>query len=145
MVVRNILLDTNGYSAFKRGNPDAIAVIQHTPLIGVSSIVLGELLSGFAAGQRQATNQQELARFLASPRVALLEITAKTAEYYAQVYLNLRGKGRPIPTNDMWVAASALQYDYALLTYDHHFAEVDDLVIVSNLAELLQANDLEDE
>ncbi len=138
--MRNIALDTNGYAAFKQGDPDAIAVIQHAPLIGVSSIVLGELLSGFAAGQRQIANQQELIRFLASPRVTLLEITAKTAEYYAKVYLNLRGKGRPIPTNDMWIAASALQYDYAVLTYDHHFTEVDGLVIVSNLADLIQAS-----
>lgn len=55
--MRNIALDTNGYAAFKQGDPDAIAVIQYAPLIGVSSIVLGELLSGFAAGQRQIANQ----------------------------------------------------------------------------------------
>ena len=90
---------------------------------------MGELLSGFAAGKHQTDNQQELARFLASPRVVVLEITAKTAEYYAKVYLHLRGKGRPVPTNDMWIAASALEYDYAVFTYDRHFAEIDDLVI----------------
>lgn len=96
-----ILLDTNAYSAFKLGEPEAISVIQHAPLIGINSIVLGELYSGFAAGKREVENRRELKRFLDSPRVVLPPITASTADYYARVYLDLKRQGRPIPTNDM--------------------------------------------
>jgi tRNA(fMet)-specific endonuclease VapC len=60
VAVRNILLDTNAYAAFKRGAPDAVEIIRHVPLIGISSIVLGELLGGFAAGTRETANRQEL-------------------------------------------------------------------------------------
>ena len=135
--MRSILLDTNAYAAFKRGEPQAIEIIRHAHVIGINSIVLGELYSGFAAGERDAENRQELKRFLDSRRVILLPITESTAEYYAKVYLNLRHEGKPIPTNDMWVAASALQHGLAVFTYDHHFAAVDDLVVGGSLADLL--------
>ncbi len=131
----SILLDTNAYAAFKRGEPKAIDIMQHAHVIGINSIVLGELYCGFAAGKRNAENQQELKRFLDSPRVTLLPITENTAEYYAKVYLDLRRKGKPIPTNDMWVAASALQHGLAVFTYDHHFTAVDDLSIGASLAD----------
>ena len=60
MAMRNILLDTNAYATFKQGASDAVEIIQHTSIIGVSSVVLGELLSGFAIGSREAVNRQEL-------------------------------------------------------------------------------------
>ena len=78
MVVRDILLDTNAYAAFKRGMPDAVEVIAHAPRIGINSIVLGELLSGFAVGTREAENRQELEQFLASERVRQLVVDAET-------------------------------------------------------------------
>ncbi len=134
--MRNILLDTNAYAAFKRGEPGATDIIRHAPLIGVNSVVLGELYSGFAAGERDVENRQELKRFLDSPRVILLPITENTAEYYARVYVDLRRKGRPIPTNDMWVVASALQHGLAVFTYDHHFGAVDGLIVGNSLADL---------
>ena len=108
MAIREILLDTNAYAAFKQGRSDAVEIIKHVPLIGLSSIVLGELLSGFAMGKREATNREELKQFLASERVRLFAIDEDTAEYYAVVYQGLRQKGHPIPTNDMWIAATAL-------------------------------------
>lgn len=58
MAVRSILLDTNAYAAFKRDAPEAVEIIRYAPLIGISSIVLGEVLSGFAVGTREATNRQ---------------------------------------------------------------------------------------
>ena len=79
MAVRDVLLDTNAYVAFKRGLPDAVDVLTHTPRIGINSIVLGELLSGFAVGTREAGNRQELQQFLTSERVHQLVIDAETA------------------------------------------------------------------
>jgi tRNA(fMet)-specific endonuclease VapC len=89
--------------------------------------VLGELLGGFAAGMREPKNRAELARFLESPRVEVLPITAETADSYALVYTGLRRKGQPIPTNDLWIAASALEHGAALLTRDAHFTKIDGL------------------
>lgn len=137
MAVKQILIDTNGYTAFKQGTVEAIEVIQHAPSIGINSVVLGELLGGFAVGTRQEINQQELSRFLASPRVTVFDITANTATHYAHIYQALRQKGRPIPVNDMWIAASALEHGCALYTYDHHFNAVDDLAIVTNLNDMI--------
>ena len=86
MAVRDILLDTNAYAAFKRGLLDAVEVIAHAPRIGINSIVLGELLSGFAVGTREAENRRELEQFLASERVHQLVIDAETAAQYTGVY-----------------------------------------------------------
>ena len=79
MAVRDVLLDTNAYVAFKRGMPEAVDVLTHVPRIGINSIVLGELLSGFAVGTREEANRQELQQFLASERVHQLVIDAETA------------------------------------------------------------------
>ena len=137
MAVRNILLDTNAYAAFKRGAPDAVEIIRHVPLIGISSIVLGELLGGFAAGTRETANRQELEQFLDSDRVRLFFVDDGTAEFYATVYQSLKRKGHPIPTNDMWIAATALQHGLAVFSYDSHFQAVDGVVTGFRLADLI--------
>ena len=137
MAIRNILLDTNAYAAFKRGAPDAVEIIRHVPLIGISSIVLGELLGGFAAGTRETANRQELEQFLDSDRVRLLFVDDGTAELYATVYQSLKRKGHPIPTNDMWIAATALQHGLAVFSYDSHFQAVDGVVTGCRLADLI--------
>jgi predicted nucleic acid-binding protein len=129
VAIKEILLDTNAYVAFKRNRTDAIEIIRQAPLIGINSIVLGELLAGFAVGTHETINKQELKRFLSSKRVKVFFTDDATAEYYAVVYRNLRQKGRPIPTNDMWIAATALQHDLAVFTYDGHFQAVDGIMV----------------
>jgi len=125
--MRPVLLDTNAYTAFMLGAAEMVEVFAHAERLLLNSIVLGELLGGFAAGTREAKNRRELARFLDSPRVETLPVTADTADSYALVYAGLRRKGQPIPTNDLWIAASALEHGAALLTRDAHFAHVDGL------------------
>ena len=137
MGVRDVLLDTNAYVAFKRGTPAAVEVLTHVPRIGINSIVLGELLSGFAIGTRAEANRQELQQFLTSERVHQLVIDAETAAQYAIVYWELRRRGRPIPTNDMWIAASALQHGFAVFSDDRHFREVPDLHVGTRLDDFL--------
>lgn len=126
--MRAIALDTNAYTAFKTGRPDAIEIIRAADAIGISVVVLGELLGGFALGDREARNRAELRKFLSSPRVQTHAIGETTADYYARVYASLRRKGRPIPTNDLWIAASALQQGVGLFSYDAHFNEIDGLI-----------------
>ncbi|MHB1099843.1 MAG: PIN domain-containing protein [Burkholderiales bacterium] len=125
--MRPIALDTNAYTAFKRGDEQIVAVLQHAPLILVCVTVLGELLGGFAAGQRESNNRSELTQFLDSPRVKVVHSTTATADLYALVYAALHRKGQPIPTNDLWIAASCLEYGAALLTFDAHFQNIDGL------------------
>jgi len=134
--VNPILLDTNAYVAFMRGQSKAVAVLQHAPMIAVSPVILGELLCGFAAGQREQANREQLAAFLASPRVTLLPVDQLTAERYATVYLALRQAGTPIPTNDMWIAATAMQHGLSLFSYDGHFRAVDGIRLVASVEEL---------
>ena len=125
--MRPILLDTNAYTAFMLGAAEVIEVIAHADKLFLTPIVLGELLGGFAAGTREPKKRAELARFLDSPRVEILGVTAQTADSYALVYAGLRRKGQPIPTNDLWIAASALEHGAALLTRDAHFSHIDGL------------------
>lgn len=125
--MRPIALDTNAYTAFKRGDEKIVAVLQHAPIIVVCVTVLGELLSGFAAGKRESINRSELTQFLNTPRVKVVSSTTATADLYALVYAALRRKGQPIPTNDLWIAASSLEHGAALLTLDTRFKNIDGL------------------
>lgn len=125
--MRPIALDTNAYTAFKRGNEQIVTVLQHAPIIIVCVTVLGELLGGFAAGKRESHNRSELTQFLNTPRVKVVSSTIATADLYALVYSALRRKGQPIPTNDLWIAASSMEHGAALLTLDAHFQNIDGL------------------
>jgi predicted nucleic acid-binding protein len=135
--MRPIAIDTNAYTAFKRGDPAIIGVLQHAPRILLCATVLGELLGGFAAGQRESANRSELTQFLNSPRVQVVPSIAATADLYALVYAALRRKGQPIPTNDLWIAASSLEHGAALLTLDAHFQAIDGLRVGARLEDFI--------
>ena len=127
--MRRIIIDTNVYVAFKRNVPDVIEVLRRVEYIGMNAVVLGELHSGFKGGQKEALNIKELEEFLDTPRVNVIPVDELTAEFYAHVYWNLKRKGKPIPTNDMWIAASSLQHGLALFTLDAHYNAVDGLML----------------
>ncbi len=129
--MKKILLDTNSYVAFKRNEPVAVSSIRQAELIGINVTVLGELLAGFRAGGKEEVNRKELNLFLESARVQVLSMDDDTAEYYAKVFCDLKKKGRPIPTNDMWVAASAMQHGLWLATKDEHFHDVEGLLLLA--------------
>jgi tRNA(fMet)-specific endonuclease VapC len=135
--MRPVLLDTNAYTAFMLGAAEVVDVVAHADKLYLNSIVLGELLGGFAAGTREPKNRAELARFLDSPRIEILPVTAETADSYALIYAGLRRRGQPIPTNDLWIAASALEHGAALLTRDAHFSHIDGLRCGQRLGDFL--------
>jgi predicted nucleic acid-binding protein len=126
--VKKILIDTNIYSHAMKGHPETIGVLQQAQEIGICSISIGELLSGFKGGERK--NRQELEEFLDTPRVALYRIDENTAEFYAEILNDLRKRGKPIPTNDIWIAAVALQHGFRLFSMDRHFDAVAGLLRV---------------
>ncbi len=119
-----ILLDTSALSAFFRGHAGIVEATRAADRIAVSPIVLGELNTGFRGGGRLQRNRELLSKFLQSPRVRTLNLDAETAERYAQIYDSLRRAGTPIPTNDIWIAASAMQFGLLLVTTDGHFERV---------------------
>jgi tRNA(fMet)-specific endonuclease VapC len=131
-----ILLDTNAYSAFRRGDPEGKAVLQQAPAVFVCAIVHGELLGGFAAGNREQKNRSELIAFLGTPRVSVVSVDAGTAEHYASLYVALKRSGTPIPTNDLWIAATAMQHGLRLYTLDAHFRVVPGLRFGDSVANL---------
>jgi tRNA(fMet)-specific endonuclease VapC len=135
--MRTVALDTNAYVAFKRGEPDVVEVLRHAPELLVSTTVLGELLAGFAAGTRESRNRAELSAFIETPRVRVVPCGETTADNYALVFAALRRKGKPIPSNDLWIAASALEHGAGLLTLDAHFAAIDGLRTGAQLADFL--------
>lgn len=133
-----VAVDTNAYTAFRKGHPDAVEIFSMADSLIAPTIVLGELRAGFAVGSRAAANERDLTRFLASPRVSIQDVDERVASVYGAVYLQLRLAGRPVPTNDLWIAASALVARVALFTYDGHFGHVDGLLVVQRWTEVRQ-------
>jgi tRNA(fMet)-specific endonuclease VapC len=125
----NVTLDTSAYSQMRRGNQAILDVVQRSESIALSAIVLGELHSGFRAGNRCAENIARLAEFLSKPSVRVLNVTEETALRYAEIDVYLRKRGRPIPRNDVWIAAVALEHGLQLVTLDAHFREIPLLLI----------------
>jgi len=127
-------LDTSAYSHFKRGDAQVVQLIDRADWLGVPVIVLGELTVGFRQGSRADANQAELARFVSNPAVEVLPITEDIVAIYADLVLDLKKAGTPIPANDIWIAALAARHGATVLTYDEHFravARVGALVLTS--------------
>ena len=116
-----------------------VEVFSRVPRIVVPLAVLAELLAGAAVGRLAERNRTDLAKLLASPRVSLALPDRQTAENYATVFQQLRTAGHPIPTNDIWIAATAIQDAIPLITLDSRFRFVASLRSASGLAELLGA------
>ena len=95
--------------------------------------VIAELFFGFSLGEKERKNRQELEAFLNAPRVEVLPNDLETADYYALIVKRLKTKGRPIPTNDIWIAANAMKHGLALYSFDSHFKEIEGLLLLPEL------------
>ena len=128
--MKSVLIDTNIYSYAMKGDPEIVIILQQASEIGICSITIGELLSGFKAGKKESANRKELEEFLDAPRVQIYSIDESTAEFYADILNNLRKRGTPIPTNDIWIASVAFQHGLRLFSKDHHFKKIPGLMLV---------------
>jgi predicted nucleic acid-binding protein len=124
MEKRKVMMDTSAYVAFLRNSPGVKEAVQQSDEIVFNPVVLGELLAGFMMGRNEKRNRAILRDFLSSPRVIIAEIDEETSERYAVIVQSLRMKGTPIPSNDLWIAASAMQHGLKVLTTDRHYLEV---------------------
>ena len=131
--MRALLLDTNAYAKYLRGDPRVLGALAGAGLVYMSVFVLGELFAGFRSGSMEKENRGILEAFIGKPVVRVLEATRETAEYFGLIRTALKKSGRPIPLNDVWVAAHALETGSVLATYDTHFAAVPGLRIWGEL------------
>jgi tRNA(fMet)-specific endonuclease VapC len=128
--MKRLLIDTNIYSLALRGDHSIAEVLQKTDSIGFSTISIGELLSGFKAGSKEKKNREELNLFLDSQRVEIFPVDEETAEFYAEIIKGLKEIGKPIPSNDIWIAACAFQHGMKLFTVDAHFKSIQGLPVI---------------
>ena len=128
--MRNLLIDTNIYTYALKGDDEVVSVLQRANKIGISVISMGELLSGFKAGNREEKNINEMEAFLDSERVVIYPVDDETAEFYAEILNSLKKKGKPVSTNDIWIAATAFQHGLKLFTKDQHFRHIAGLIEV---------------
>ena len=122
-----VLLDTNAYSDLKRGQTRVADIVRRAQRVLFSPVVVGELLYGFRRGSRFDKNLEELVSFLDNAYVELVPIDKTTSDRYGRIATALRDKGRPIPTNDIWIAAQAMATGAELVSSDVHFGEEDGL------------------
>jgi tRNA(fMet)-specific endonuclease VapC len=119
------LLDSNAYSRLMRGDDQTAAVVRDATEILMSAVVIGELLYGFRNGSRFDRNVADLRSFLDSPYVSFVPVGPISADRYSRIAAALRAKGNPIPTNDVWIAAHAMETGADLVSADRHFEAVD--------------------
>ncbi|HUB98404.1 MAG TPA: type II toxin-antitoxin system VapC family toxin [Solirubrobacterales bacterium] len=117
-------LDTSAYSNFRRGNEEVAVLLDRAESVGVSTVVLGELRTGFLLGGRRRRNEAELDAFLDNPAVDMLPVDSETSRQYAEIVAELRKAGTPLPTNDIWIAATAARNGATVLTCDEHFERI---------------------
>jgi tRNA(fMet)-specific endonuclease VapC len=118
------LLDTSAYVELRCGEEHVAAIVRGSSEIVMSLFVVGELMFGFRDGARYEQNLEELEAFLDSPHVALVTPTWVTADRFGRIATALRRAGTPIPTNDIWIAAQAMESGAELVTFDRHFERI---------------------
>jgi len=116
-----VLLDTNRYTDFCRGHAEPVQVLETAEEIYLPFIVVGELRAGFSVGRHGPENDRLLREFLLESGVHVLYADDQTTHHYAAIYRQLRLQGTPIPTNDMWIGALAVQHSLLLYARDTHF------------------------
>lgn len=124
MALNAILIDTNAYAALLHGDRRVLDALAGAERIYLSVFVLGELHAGFHRGSKRRENLDRLAHFLQQTGVRILNANADTAEILGQLKAGLKQAGTPIPLNDVWVAAHAIETGSVLVTYDAHFRHI---------------------
>lgn len=125
-----VLLDSNAYSLLMRGHEEVAGLVRRAEEVLFSAVVVGELMYGFRRGTQFERNTAVLRSMLGSPYSTFVEVGPVTADRYARIATALRAKGRPIPTNDVWIAAHAMETGADLVSADGHFEHVDGIVWV---------------
>ena len=125
-----LLLDSNAYSRYMAGDAALRDLVRAADEVLLSAVVIGEQLFGFRRGTRYEENLAQLRTFLNHPQVRFLPVGQVTADRYSRIMAALRAKGRPVPTNDAWIAAHAMETGADLVSADRHFEHIDGIALV---------------
>lgn len=129
--MKKILLDTNAYSALLKGDAKVLAAVGEADIVFVSVIVLGELYAGFCGGVKEVENKKRLNDFLSKSTVRIMPVSKETAEIFGVIKQQLKVAGTPIPINDIWIAAHAMENDARLISYGQHFIQIQGVLLWS--------------
>lgn len=121
------LLDTSIVIPLFRGEDTVQALLSTADEIFLSSIVLGELYFGAEKSDRVQTHRQQIQDFAES--CTQLACDGEVARFYGRIKLQLARIGKPIPENDLWIAATAMRHELALVTRDGHFSDIEGLAL----------------
>lgn len=125
--IERLVLDTSAYSRLRAQHQATADQIARADAVLLPVTVIGELEAAFRLGARVAENRVALADFMAEPFVFVLDVTKSVAKRYGEIYADLRRKGSPVPSNDIWIAAATLDCGGHLLTFDTDFQRFDGL------------------
>jgi tRNA(fMet)-specific endonuclease VapC len=120
-----VLLDTNILIALLEGDEAVLSHLDRTPEVFIPAVALGELFFGAAKSGRPSENTARVERFAVGR--AIVPCDLDVAREYGRLRQRLKEKGRPLPENDIWIAAAAKRHGMVLVTRDRHFQEVEDL------------------
>jgi tRNA(fMet)-specific endonuclease VapC len=127
-MVKRIALDTNTAIALLNNQEDVVRVINKFETICLPITVCGELIFGAKNSGLSTKNEKKYLQFIYS--CELLEINMLVANAYAELRLQLKKKGKPIPENDIWIAATCIVNNTALYTLDKHFKHISDISMI---------------
>jgi tRNA(fMet)-specific endonuclease VapC len=119
------LLDTNVIIAFLEGDEAVLSNLEQAPEVFVPAVALGELFFGAAKSARPSENTDQVERFATGRTIIPCDLGV--AREYGRLKQHLKERGRPLPENDIWIAAMAKLYEMVLVTRDRHFQAVQDL------------------
>lgn len=125
-----ILFDSNRYKDFCCSEPEILKCVQHSDRIFFPFVVIAQLRAGFACGTKAKKNEAVLTQILSQNCVDVIYPDEETTHHYAYLFKQLRDQGTPIPTNDLWIAAIAVQYDLVLASRDKHFMDLPQIPLV---------------
>ena len=114
-----MILDTNALSAYLDRTPEAVKIVSEEREIAIPVIVAGEFAFGIAQSRHRDAYERSLQRML--DRCNVLDIGIETARHYAAIRLELKAAGKPIPANDVWIAALSRQHSMPVMSRDSHF------------------------
>jgi tRNA(fMet)-specific endonuclease VapC len=123
-----VALDTNRLTDLFKGDSALADWLGDCEEVWIPLVVLAEIKAGFYGGDRHDRNDLLLRELLAKATVGILLPSRETAEHYARLFVQLKRAGTPVPDNDLWIAALALEHDLTLITRDRHFEWIPQLL-----------------
>lgn len=124
---RRYLLDTSFLVDALQDGTTLPAIVEKSETVYLSEVAIGEFKAGLDDTRRGRRNREALDAFLHLPNIVEITLTTATTDLYAKVFRSLHAAGRPIPVNDIWLAAQALEHGAVLVSRDRHFEAVANL------------------